>query len=382
MGSAAPPTIASPVRQPAFAGVRVSAEPLAVVALPLIAENPYQHLLYGELVGHGILLDQTVELKFFSLWRSRRRRPVLHFHWPQNYYSWWRRPARLRPLLSWVKLVVFVGRLASAKWFGYRIAWTIHEVAPHEQRGRRVDQFGSRILAAFTDVFIALDGGTASRASEQLHIARDRILVIPHGSYLGVYPAGRSREEVRRVLGIPDDSFALLCFGHIRAYKEIDSLLRAFALAKMGGARLVVAGLPMDDQSCAAIVEAARKDARIVPVLEFVPDERVAELFGACDAAVQPRADGGTSGALILALSLGLPVVTSALPDYEELIGGDEAGWTYEPRSLQSLAQALERAAQDPAAVRRKAQRARDRAETLTWPQIAVRTATALRGAV
>ena len=52
---------------------------------------------------------------------------------------------------------------------------------------------------------------------------------------------------------------------------------------------------------------AAAADERIKPLLEFIPDERVSELFAASDAAVCPRQDGGTSGALILALSMGVP---------------------------------------------------------------------------
>ena len=55
-------------------------------------------------------------------------------------------------------------------------------------------------------------------------------------------------------------------------------------------------------------------------LLEFVPEERVAELFHACDAAVLPTGEAGTSGSLILALSMGLPVVAADVPTTRELV--------------------------------------------------------------
>ena len=316
-----------------------------------------------------------VELKLLSLWRARGRPDVLHFHWPQNYYSWWRRPVGFRHFLSWLKLPIFAARLAVARALGFRIVWTIHEAAPHEGTGRRIDRIGSRVLASASHVLIAHDTGTVERARVQLGLLPERISIVPHGFYLGVYPAGRARDVVRAELGLPQNDFTFLCFGHVRAYKEIDALLAAFARVQLGNVALVVAGLPLDEASATAVREAAARDPRIIPMLEFVPDESVAELFSACDAAVQTRSDGGTSGALVLALSMGLPVVTSAVRDYEELIGGDEAGWTYEPRDVDSLKNALELAARDLEVAQAKGEAALRRAHLLGWPEIARRTA-------
>ena len=376
MGSAAPPSAGDlSTRAERLASGSTAPAPRRIGAFPLIHENPYQELLYGALSAYGFEVDPEVEFKLRSLWRSRGRLDVLHFHWPQNYYSWWRRPVRLRHFLSWLKLPIFAARLVTARALGFRVVWTIHEAAPHEGTGRRIDRIGSRILASACHALIAHDTGTVERARVQLGLPPERISIVPHGFYLGVYPAGRARDVVRAELGLPTNSFTFLCFGHIRAYKETDALLAAFARVQLANVALVVAGLPLDEASAASIREAAARDPRIIPMLEFVHEERVAELFGACDAAVQTRSDGGTSGALVLALSMGLPVVTAAVHDYAELIGGDEAGWTYAPRDVDSLTDALERAAQDLDVAHAKGEAALRRAHLLGWPEIARRTA-------
>ena len=119
---------------------------------------------------------------------------------------------------------------------------------------------------------------------------------------------------------------------------------------------------------------------RIVARLEFIPDARVAELFGACDAAVFPRSDGGTSGALILAMSLAVPAIAARTPVYEELLEEGKAGWLFEPGDPAALHAALEDAVRDPEAARAKGAAALAGAQRLHWPAIARRTAELFEG--
>jgi glycosyltransferase involved in cell wall biosynthesis len=119
----------------------------------------------------------------------------------------------------------------------------------------------------------------------------------------------------------------------------------------------------------------------VKPVLSFIGGERVAELFEAADAAVIARGDGGTSGSLILSLSLGVPAVAARRTVYEELLDGEASGWLFAPGDADSLRQALERAAaatEDER--RRKGAVALRRAEQLDWSKIGERTAGLLIG--
>ncbi len=313
------------------------------------------------------------------LWQRRRDVGYLHVHWPESLYRLGRGPRLLRPALSWVKLVLFAIRLAWARLLGYRLLWTVHQLYPHEREGWARDALAVQLLGRASSLLLVHDAATASRVREALPGAERKIHVIPHGSYIGVYPPGRPRGVVRADLGIPDDALVFLSFGELRAYKEVELLLEAFRSTHLPRARLVVAGHPKDARVAASVREAARADPRIVPLLGWVAEASVAELFGACDVAVLARGDGGTSGSLILAMSLELPVVAADQPAYRELLDGGRSGWLFRAGDVDSLGGALLRVAAEAASVRERGRRAYEVAERLSWPQAAARTAALLR---
>jgi len=345
----------------------------------VLKTNPYQRLLYEHLAAHGYHVVEGSRLDFGRLWRARRSVAVLHFHWPQSYWHHEHGPARLRRPLCYVKVGLLAARLALARALGYRIAWTVHQVYPHEVADPRLERVGSRTLAAMSHVLIAHDASTREVARRELGRAARKVAIVPHGSYVGVYPPGRPRDAVRAELGLGDGP-AFLAFGNLRAYKDTSFLLGAFAATGLD-ASLVVAGPVGDDGVADDVRAAAAADPRVKPVLGYMPDDAVAEHFGAADVAVVTRNDGGTSGAVILALSLGLPVVAPRRPAYAELLDGEAAGWLFEPGDAAGLQAALERAGADGEAGRRaKGEAARARADALNWSDIAARTAALFRG--
>jgi glycosyltransferase involved in cell wall biosynthesis len=257
----------------------------------------------------------------------------------------------------------------------YRVLWTVHQVYPHEHTSARLDRCAARALAAAAHALIVHDDATAVRLRAELPGAGHKLVLIPHGSFIGVYPPGRSRAAVRAELGIAPGTFVFIAFGHVRGYKDVDVLLDGFAHAMLDDAALVIAGMPIDPAGTALIEARAAADPRIRAVLRFVADDKVAELFGAADAAVISRGDGGTSGALILSLSLGAPAVVATSPTYVELIGHGDAGWTFSAGNAGSLARALELAASDRVAARAKGRAAMIGAAQLSWTDAARRTA-------
>jgi len=269
--------------------------------------------------------------------------------------------------MSQAKLVLFALRLGTARLLGYRLVWTIHQILPHESVDRRLDRRAARLLARACDVLIAHDRGTASRARAELSPGLKEIAIIPHGSYVGVYSGGRPRSAVRTALGLREDSFVFLCFGELRAHKEIELLLAAFSSVRSATVRLVVAGNPREPSLAAAVRAASARDERFVSMLQFVPEKRVAELFRASDAAVLPRGEEGTSGSLVLALSMGLPVVAADVPTIRDLTRGEAAGWLFRPHDASSLCLALEQASTNVDEARARGRRALAFAEELDW---------------
>ncbi len=364
------------------AGVESRRERTIASFPPVISQNPYQRLLYDHLENLGFRLEANGALKAGWLLRNRPRVGILHFHWAQNYYYWLDGPRWTRRPLSWARLMLFGVRLALARALGYRIAWTVHQVYPHESIDSRLDRAAGRLLAGGRSHLIAHDRATATTAERELGLPPESVAVVPHGSYAGMYGNGRPREVVRAELGIEEDAFVFLSFGHVRAYKEINLLLSAFGAVDVPHATLLVAGLPLDSESADEAAAAAQANPRIKMLLGFVPDERVAELFQACDACVFARGDGGTSGALILALSFARPVVVADVDAYRELADDGAAGWFFAPGDADSLRAALEAATRDPAVAAEKASAAARVAESLAWPSVAPLYASALTGAV
>jgi glycosyltransferase involved in cell wall biosynthesis len=354
---------------------------LRIASFPSVQEmNPYQRLLYEHLAVQGFQLEPDARLDLVWLWRARDRVKFLHFHWPHGLYTFRRGRVGVSNTLSWVKLARFQLRLAAARALGYRIVWTIHQVYPHEQHNPRRDRMAARMLARSSHLLIAHDGATAQRAREELGHTAAEVEIVPHGSYAGVYPPGRERDLVRRELGIDPGTFTFLAFGELRRNKQVELLVEGFRSLSSTEVALVVAGFAKVESVASEIRRRRAEDDRIKLRLNYLRDHEVRELFDACDAAVIPRTDGGTSGALVLALSLGLPVVAADLPAYTELIGRDAAGWLFRPDDRDSLRAALEAASSaEDAVLEAKRAAARRQAERLHWPDIAERTAALLR---
>jgi beta-1,4-mannosyltransferase len=347
--------------------------PIGVVSFPeVLAENPYQRLLYEALAPHGYAIRDGGVFKVGWLLGARRSVRVLHFHWPQDHY---RHPPRPKGPVSWIKTALFAVRLATARVLGYRIVWTVHEVFPLKTASRRLDRVGGRLLALFSNVLIANDADTAAEAHRELGPAAADVAVVPHSSYVGAYPEGRTRSEVRAELDIPADAFVFLLFGHVSDYKKVDWFVDAFRRARLDNAVLVVAGLVMDEPSGARIAAAAAEDTRVRALLEFIPDDRVSELYAAADAAIAPRQDGGTSGALMLGQSMGVAGIVAAVGNYEEITGGDAAAWLFTPYDQESVTATLAEAASSRQLAQAKGEAGRRLVEPFSWDAMARRTA-------
>lgn len=334
--------------------------------------NPYLRLLYGHLATQGFERVETPQLSLRWLWRARSNVGFVHIHWPEGLYRFERGPVQVRPLLSRVKLVLFAGRLRAARLLGFRLIWTVHQVFPHESTDRSLDRSAARLLARAADLLVVHDRWTAEQVASELAPHPKRLAVIPHGSYLGVYAQGRPRSEVRGELGLPADAFAFLCFGELRAYKEVELLLAAFSDISNPNLWLVVAGNVKAPHVGTTVRGASARNSRVVSRFGFVPESGVAELFHACDAVVFPRGEPGTSGSLILALSMGRPVVAADVPTVRELTGNGKAGWLFRPHDVSSLRAALESAGADVSDARARGRLGLEIADGLDWRQIAI----------
>lgn len=331
--------------------------------------NPYQPLLYAALADLGVGLAPPARLRSAWLWRSRTTVGYLHFHWLSEYYH------HRRSALAAVRLTLLAQRLLLARLLGYRIVWTVHEIHPHDRSGW-ADRVAPHIVARLAHALIVHDESTKRKVIDLL--GREPAL-IPLGSLAVPYGAGRSRAEVRAELAVPEHAVLILAFGLVRRYKHLEDIADALRLVPRDSAPglvVLVAGQVMDRDVGDALERAARTDDRLALRLEFVPDENVAELFAAADAALITRVDDGTSGVLALAVSFGIPIITANTPGYRDTAERAAASWHFERGDPSSLAAALQSAARDLAGRRDP----RVPIDWLpAWPDVARQTAAVYR---
>ena len=153
--------------------------------------NPYLRLLYEHLSEYGFEVVEDRQFSLRSLWRDRRSIGFLHFHWPEGRYRYQRGPLTLRPLLSQVKLGLFAARLAAAR--SARLPARLDDPSGLPSRGRRGPGARSSCGSTSSGVLAGSRPGRACRDDGRpcRHRSSDSARadpVVPHGSYIGVYP--------------------------------------------------------------------------------------------------------------------------------------------------------------------------------------------------
>lgn len=237
---------------------------------------------------------------------------IVHLHWLE--YVATPDPA---PVLGWARTwlrllrLVVVLVLLRARRIG--IVWTVHNLAPHEPARPRAEAMLYQAVYLLADQIIVHSAYARARVSTRFRGRQRRITVIPHANYSGAFsPEPRSRKEVRAALGLPPGAFVYLAFGIIRSYKRLALVAEQFRRLDGDDLRLLIAGTPSPPSEADPLRVHARSDPRIVLRAEYVPDELVSGLHLAADAVVIAYADVFSSGAMLLALTHGRPVVAPA----------------------------------------------------------------------
>jgi glycosyltransferase involved in cell wall biosynthesis len=154
----------------------------------------------------------------------------------------------------------------------------------------------------------------------------------------------------------------LLTLGLIRPYKGLGDAIEA--TKQIDGARLLVAGDPLDDVASHREAAGDRAEWR----LGYLSDGEIDAALGESTVALFPyRPEIDQSGALLRALGAGLPVVTYDVGGLAEPVRRFEAGRVVPAGDVRALADAARELLDDPGALARAragAERARDE---LTW---------------
>lgn len=292
-------------------------QPLRVAMFPdLLSTDPYSDLLDDALRRRGVEVERPRALHPRWARAAVGRVDAVHLHWLE--FLFYSSGSRLRRLVSmYAQGLRVIGALWMLKASGVRVVWTVHSPSPNESSHPRLHRLLRSAVLRSADAVVVHSRYSGDQVKESLRVTAP-VCVALHGGYVGVYPpAAESRTQTRERLGLPEDAFVYLIFGHVREYKRVPEAIRAFRTLPDPEARLLVVGEAGPPRE--ATEAAASGDARVLLDLRSLPEEEVAEVFQAADVVVLNYGEVFSSGALLLALAFGLPVVAPAAGSAIEL---------------------------------------------------------------
>jgi glycosyltransferase involved in cell wall biosynthesis len=204
------------------------------------------------------------------------------------------------------------------------------ESRTERQRGLGVTLKRAMELAVYrrADRFIVLSEAFAGVLCRDYGVARERISIVPGGVDAARFATQQTKREARIGLGIPADRAVVGVVRRLVHRMGLEGLLDAMRAvrARVPDALLVIAGTgPLAKQLADRAVELGLE--RHVHFVGFVPDDRLAELYRACDVTIVPSlALEGFGLTTIESLAAGTPVLVTPVGGLPETVLGLDSG--------------------------------------------------------
>jgi glycosyltransferase involved in cell wall biosynthesis len=216
---------------------------------------------------------------------------------------------------------------------------TMHGLEPGE--GRRA--LLRRAAARLTDAFVTVSTSLHAHVQRTREAPRDRLHLIENGidlSRFALSPADRAarRAELRAELALPADTWIACTVARLVPVKNQALLLRALAPLLDERARLLVAGEGPEEPALRALADRLGVASR---VLFLGGRSDIPRVLAAADAFALSSHSEGLPLALIEAMAMGLPAVSTAVGSVADLIVDGVSGWMTPPGELLPLRERL-----------------------------------------
>ena len=216
---------------------------------------------------------------------------------------------------------------------------TVHDSNPFNNHpSSRLQRVGAlKVLHQFDHLFVHTRSAYDRVAS--YGVSQDKLSIVAHGLLVN------AEDIPAPVAQHANDRVRILLFGHIKPYKGIDVLLRAVAqlpsdIRKSCVVKIV--GRPdMPMNGIFSLVKELGLEKNIEFDLRYVPESEVPHLLSQADIQVFPYREIDASGALMLAIAAGIPIVASRIGIFAEWLSEMGPGVTVEPDNPAGLAASL-----------------------------------------
>lgn len=222
---------------------------------------------------------------------------------------------------------------------------------------------------------------TASVADEYrtLGVSEDRIVGIPNGVSLDRFRTGRPRRDIRRELGLAEDTVVFLSVARNHPKKNLAALVNAAnLLAKRDNVPdWIVMIVGKDVPALRNLSEQHGVSARVRLIDEIssddngpdgdLPSQPLVDLYRAADVFVFPSLIETFGIAIVEAMAAGLPVIVGGSPGCRDVVDGGRYGIMVRPDNFGALADAMQRVASDSTERERLSALSIERAGEYDW---------------
>lgn len=316
-------------------------DPMVLAYWPASRSNPYQALLYQRAWDHNVAPVPVHDLRDIDalpdLVRGRAR-AVLHVHWTLEVLRGIDEHDEAERALA-----AFTARLDAFLAHGGILAWSVHNVLPHDCLFPDLEAKVQQELVDRATVVHVLARTTPEVVADRFTIPAGKVLHVAHPHYLHAYPDVVGRDQARFDLGVEPDHIVLATVGSLQPYKGLDDLVDAVDVLDAedpGRYRLVIAGAPSSHPEMTALLDRCELSPAVDLRRGRVRDDDLQRYLKAADVVVLPYRRTLNSGALLLAIGFGAPVVVPRTGGMVEVADASFASF-FDPASPGSLLPAI-----------------------------------------
>lgn len=214
----------------------------------------------------------------------------------------------------------------------------------------RLYQMLERRAARGTDAFISVCSALTDQYVAASIAPKERFTTIYSGMEVEPFlQPPRSRDEVRRQLGLQSEHVAVAKVARLFHLKGHEYLIRAASVIvkKHPETRFVLIGDGILREQFEQQIAAAGLSEYFI-LTGLVPPERIPELIHACDIVAHTSVWEGLARVLPQGLISGKPVVSYDIDGAKEVVIPDETGFLLPPESIDQLAVAIGRLVESP----------------------------------
>ncbi|MBO9445590.1 glycosyltransferase family 4 protein [Ruegeria sp. R14_0] len=276
--------------------------PTNVVNIPYGTKNPYQNMMYSACAPEFNLSGpRTVLFSEFAQPEFQAENEIIHIHWDDRLFG--------NPESEEENTIfpIAFDRLRQFQANGGRIIWTIHNKFAHAAADQSAIFCESRRqLAQLVDLVHVHTPNAKHHMISEYGTNPDKLRLIPHPSYLGVYEP--AEHTLNRPLPLRDTT-RLLTFGAMRGSRELDRLQQATQKLTNRGYEFHLSVVGRVFRSGRRLARRIQRNPNNTVVADRIPDEEVAHVFSQAHAYVLPSTTTFTSGTAMLAQTFGLPLI-------------------------------------------------------------------------